>query len=607
LEIAVAFEDQQVISPDAPVSVHQPHSVGLEQTFPEMGSAALPVLAAGVLTACGGGGGGSGGTPADPPTDADAARFLLQAQFSASDAEIVSVRNKGYAAWLQDEMSRTSSTSGWSWLNSRGYNVADDNRYFDQTYPANYMVWNQLMTSPDGVRRRVALALSEFFVVSMNSVDVSWRSHAMAHYWDTLCLNAFGNYRQLLEDITLNPAMGYFLNTKGNQKENSSGRVPDENYSREVLQLFSIGLHELKLDGTEKLDSSGQKIETYTQSDISNLARVFTGYDYDTSASPNVTVVLSSGTRTIPSNQELVRLPMKLNPALHSTLGASFLGTTIAPNTEGKAALKTALDTIANHPNVGPFFCKQMIQRLVTSNPSPSYVARVSTVFNNNGSGVRGDLRAVFAAILLDSEARSPSVTTQPLWGKLREPMVRLIQWGRTFGLRSIEGSWKLPDTSDAGTRLGQSPLRAPSVFNFFRPGYVPPATALATQQAVAPEFQIVNESSVGGYLNYARSFVRSGFAVQSPALPYNTGSTVLDLVADYSAELAIVADSTALVNRLNLLLCAGQLSSANQVLIRDALNTTPITSTSTPEKKLDQVAAAVLLVMASAEYLVQK
>jgi hypothetical protein len=231
----------------------------------------------------------------------------------------------------------------------------------------------------------------------------------------------------------------------------------------------------------------------------------------------------------------------------------------------------------------------------------------VAAVFNNNGSGVRGDLRAVFSAILLDNAARNPAVTTEPMWGKLREPMIRLIQWGRTFGLHSIEGSWKLPDTSDAGTRLGQSPLRAPSVFNFFRPGYVPPATVLAAQQAVAPEFQIVNESSVGGYLNYARSFVRSGFSVQSPALPYNTGSGVLDIVADYSAELAIVGDSTALVNRLNLLLCAGQLSAANQVLIRDALNATPIVSSTTLEKKLDQVAAAVLLVMASAEYLVQK
>jgi uncharacterized protein (DUF1800 family) len=601
----VAFENQLWVQCDAPDTSQQIGAVPASQL--QGGSAALSAVAAGVLTACGGGGGGAGESSSSPPTQEEAARFLLQAQFSASDADVAAVRNQGYRAWLQDQMASPSSAAGWSWLNSRGYNVADDNRYFDQTYPANYMVWHQLMTSPDGVRRRVALALSEFFVVSMNSVDVNWRSHAMAHYWDTLCLNAFGSYRQLLEDITLNPAMGYFLNTKGNQKENNSGRVPDENYAREVLQLFAIGLYELELDGTEKRDGSGQKMETYTQSDISHLARVFTGYDYDTSASPNVTVVLSSGTRTIPSNPELVRLPMKLNPALHSTLGASFLGTSISPNTEGKAALKTALDTIANHPNVGPFFCKQMIQRLVTSNPSPAYVARVAAVFNNNGSGVRGDLRAVFSAILLDSAARNPAVTTEPMWGKLREPMIRLIQWGRTFGLHSIEGSWKLPDTSDAGTRLGQSPLRAPSVFNFFRPGYVPPATVLAAQQAVAPEFQIVNESSVGGYLNYARSFVRSGFSVQSPALPYNTGSGVLDIVADYSAELAIVGDSTALVNRLNLLLCAGQLSAANQVLIRDALNATPIVSSTTLEKKLDQVAAAVLLVMASAEYLVQK
>ncbi|RYF37105.1 MAG: DUF1800 family protein, partial [Comamonadaceae bacterium] len=254
---------------------------------------------------------------------------------------------------------------------------------------------------------------------------------------------------------------------------------------------------------------------------------------------------------------------------------------------------RTALDTLFNHPNVGPFFGKQMIQRLVTSNPSPAYVARVSAAFNNNGSGVRGDLGAVFAAILLDDEARGPQGLTQPAWGKLREPMVRFAQWARTFGLVSLADTWKIGELSNPATQLGQSPLRSASVFNFFRPGYVPPSTALAASKSVAPEFQIVTESSVGGYLNYMQNAIRNGL-----------GS---DLQPAYTAELALVTDAAALVARLNLLLCANQLSAATAATIVAALNATPITASSNDGARRNRVAAAVLMVMASAEYLVQK
>ncbi|RYF41025.1 MAG: DUF1800 family protein, partial [Comamonadaceae bacterium] len=391
------------------------------------------------------------------------------------------------------------------------------------------------------------------------------------------------------EDVTLNAAMGYWLNTKGNQKENTAtGRQPDENYSREVMQLMTIGLVELNPDGTEKLDGAGAKVDSYTQSDVSNLARVFTGYDFN--QSQNQPTVVDG--RTIPSTT-FARLPMALTESRHSTLAATFLGTTIPANTPGPTALRIALDTLFNHPNVGPFFGKQMIQRLVTSNPSPAYVARVSAAFNNNGSGVRGDLGAVFAAILLDDEARGPQGLTQPAWGKLREPMVRFAQWARTFGLVSLADTWKIGDLSNPATQLGQSPLRSASVFNFFRPGYVPPSTALAASKSVAPEFQIVTESSVGGYLNYMQNAIRNGL-----------GS---DLQPAYTAELALVADAAALVARLNLLLCANQLSAATVAAIVAALNATPITAASNDSARRNRVAAAVLMVMASAEYLVQK
>ena len=252
-------------------------------------------------------------------------------------------------------------------------------------------------------------------------------------------------------------------------------------------------------------------------------------------------------------------------------------------------ALKTALDGIFNHANVGPFFGKQLIQRLVTSNPSPAYVARVTAAFNNNGSGVRGDLKAVLRAVLLDSEARGDSSLSRTDFGKVREPVIRLVQWVRTFGATSASGAWKVGDLSSDALRLGQSPLRAASVFNFFRPGFVPPNTALATTGLVAPELQISSEVSVAGYINFMQTTIRNGVA---------------DVVAAYPRELALVGDVTALVDRLNLLLTAGQLSAATLANIRMVLSGL---SAATAAAQLTRVQAGVLLVMTSPEYLVQK
>ena len=543
-----------------------------------------------------------------PSNAEDAARFLLQAQFNASDTDIASVQSLGYAAYLNAQISAPASQTGFDWLNARGYSAVDNaTRYYDNSYPGDYMMWTQLMTSPDAARKRMALALSEFFVVSLNGVDFSWRSHGIAAYWDVLVANSFGNFRALLEAITLNTAMGYYLNTKGNSKENAAtGRAPDENYGREVMQLMTVGLYELNLDGTEKRGPNGAKIETYAAADVTNVARVFTGWDID--QTQNVATVEPVQNRTIP-NTAFTRLPLRLTASNHSTLASSFFGTTIPAGTDGTAALKTTLDTLFNHANVGPFFGKQLIQRLVTSSPSPAYVARVAAVFNNNGSGVRGDLAAVYKAVLQDDDARGPGGLSQSGFGKLREPMLRLVQWGRTFGIASAKGSWKIGDLSNPATQLGQSPLRPASVFNFFRPGYVPPSTALAASQTPAPEFQQVNESTVGGYLNYMQNVIRNGIFVNAPDVANNTSNAAngFDITATYTAELALALDATALVKRVVLLLCAGQMSAANQTLIVNALNATPLTAASTDSARRDRVAAAVLLVMASSEYLVQK
>ncbi len=531
-----------------------------------------------------------------PANDADAARFLLQAQFSASDAEIASVRSLGYAGWLARQFDTPGGIGAFDWLVQRGYSdVAVDAVY--STYPADHVLWKELISAPDAVRKRVALALSEIFVVSINGMTTAWPSFMIAAWWDMLSARALGNFRALLEDVTLHPAMGVYLNTRGSLKENAAGRQPDENYAREVMQLMTVGLVRLNPDGTPQ--SAGAAADTYTQADVTGLARIFTGYDFDNSGSAATGGVPGIG---------FTRLPMVLNAGNHSTMDASFLGVTVPGSTDGKKARGIALDTLFAHANVGPFIGRQLIQRLVTSNPSPAYVARVAAAFADNGRGTRGDIAATVAAVLLDDEARAPAGLSSATFGRVREPMLRLAQWARTFGLTSVAGSWKLSDMSSANA-LGQSPLRAASVFNFFRPGYVPPSTAIAAQGLVAPEFQLVSETAVSAYVNFMQSAVRNGFTVRAAASPgaSSTGATSVDMAAAYPVERTLVADPAALVARLNLLLAGGQLAPATVALIVQAVAAMPLSATATDAARLDRIAAAVLMVMASPEYLVQK
>ncbi len=585
-------------------SHNEPTRAGAE---PQIGAplTALSALSAAVLAACGGGGSAPSSpppiavptppappppappappppAPAPPPpaappavSDSQAARFLGQAAFGGSDADIARVKTLGYSAWIDEQFAMAQSTSHWDWMIERGLNV-EANRFNFTGVDAS--LWRKLMSSPDVLRQRVSLALSEIFVVSMAGLPVNWRGFMIAHYADILETNAFGNYRKLLGDVTLSPAMGIYLNLRGNQKADGRGREPDENYAREVLQLFSIGLNQLELDGSARR-SGTQLLDSYDQSTITGLARVFTGWDYDgATSSPSV-------------DATYVKRPLVPIAARHADTAKSFLGTTIAaaPATaaSANAEMKTALDTIANHPNVAPFIGRQLIQRLVSSNPSPAFVARVSAVFNNNGQGARGDLKAVIKAILLDTEARTPAVGNGA--GKLREPVLRLVQWARSFGVTSATAAWNVGDTSSPGARLGQSPMRSPSVFNFFRPGYLPPNTTLGVQGLVAPEFQITNESSVVGYANWMQSVIQNGAG---------------EVRADYTPLLPLATDAAALFDKLNTRLAADQLSAATRVVIVGAINAMAV---GTDAQKLLRINAAVLLVMCSPEYLVQK
>jgi uncharacterized protein (DUF1800 family) len=509
-------------------------------------------------------------------SDADAARFLLQAQFSASTTEIAAVKARGYASWLDEQFAMPQQgTSRVQWMTDNGH-AAETN--VNSFAGADAAIWRKLIASPDAVRQRMTLALSEILVVSMNGLPIAWRNLAIAHYVDLLERHAFGNFRDLLQDVTLSAAMGTYLNMNGNRKEDTrTGRVPDENYAREVMQLFTIGLLQLNADGSVRTGAGGA-LETYTQTDITQLARVFTGWVHDRAT--GVAVAADTG---------YVARPMRNNGTQYQPGDKTVLGTTIPGTATPAQALGMALDILFRHPNVGPFIGRQLIQRFTSSHPSPSYVARVAAAFDDNGSGVRGDLKAVLRAVLLDNEARA--APSGPYGGRLREPIQRLVQWARTFGAVSASDRWAIGDLSDPGTRLGQSPLRSPSVFNFFRPGYVPPGNELAARGITAPEFQLVNESTVAGYLNFMQTAVASGLA---------SG----DIAPGYAAELALANDPGALLRHLNLRLAGNGLADTTISALTSAV--TSIAAT-TDAGRLARVRAAVLLVMAAPEYLVQR
>ena len=534
------------------------------------------LAAAGLTTACGGGGGDDPATrviPAAPPSRAQAARFLAQASLAATPSEAARVQAVGYAAWLDEQMALPRSSSHVEWLRAQGLAVVANKN--NQT-GADAMVWRKLVSGADPLRQRVTLALSELVVVSVAGIaNTSFRQFAAAAFLDILEANAFGSYRALLEQVSTSVAMGGYLTFKGSRKANpASGSLPDENYARELMQLFSIGLVQLNPDGSPKPGTDGQPLETYVQADVSGLARVFTGWETDTSLATA-------------DDPDRVVAPMVQIAARHESGEKRFLGTVIPAGTDGLRSLQWALDALVAHPNMGPFIGRQLVQRLVTSQPSPAYVARVAAAFDNNGAGVKGDLRAVVRAVLLDPEARSDAGLADPAFGKLREPVLRFVQWARSFGLADSTDQWRIGDLSDPATKLGQSPLRAPSVFNFFRPGYVPPNTGIGAR--TAPEFQITTESSVAGYLNFMQGCIGSGIA---------------GLRADDAALRPLVADAGALLAELNLLLAAGQLSAATLAALKTALDTVAV---ATPAGIDNRLRAAVMLVMASPEYIAQK
>ena len=528
----------------------------------------------------------SGSAPSiTPPTETQAARFLMQAAFGGNYAQVQEVQAKGFEMWLDAEMDKPwrEEDSHYNWIVNSGFLAAGKSSKLGM----DNALWRKLMSAPDVLRQRIAFALSQIFVVSIEGLGaITWRNVAACAYMDLLEKNAFCNFADLLKAVSLSPAMGTYLNLKGSVKA-AGNSAPDENFAREVMQLFTIGLYALNPDGSKKLQN-GKPIETYNQADVSNLAALLTGWNFSSSDDP--------------ANLTYFKQPMAHNANLYTPGEKHYIGGSIASAVTGPVALDTVLEYLANHDNVGPFIGRQLIQRLVCSNPSPEYVGRVSAAFRKTVNGKRGNLKAVIKAVLLDAEARTLPGDGAGLakYGKLREPALRLVQWARTFGAKTSTtaaptvtngwvGPWNIGDLSDDVTGLGQSPLRSPSVFNFYRPGYVPPQGDMGANGVTAPEFQICNEVTVAKYLNFMNVTIGSGRN---------------DVKADYSADYPLAKNATALVDRYALLLAANALTDQSKKIITDAVTTQPA---DTDAGCLLRIKAAIFLIMATPEYMVQK
>ncbi|MDH3546202.1 MAG: DUF1800 domain-containing protein, partial [Gammaproteobacteria bacterium] len=435
----------------------------------------------------------------------------------------------------------------------------------------------------DQLRQRVAFALSEIFVVSQLGA-LNGRPYSTTSFYDVLVENAFANYRDLIEEVTLHPAMGVYLSMLGNEKPDPENNIrPDENYARELMQLFSIGLVELNQNGSEKLDAQNEPIPTYDQAIIEGFAHVYTGWTY--AGSP-----VFRGARPTRTNEVI---PMQLWPEFHDT-GAKLLlnGVTLPPGQTGDQDLADALDNIFGHPNVGPFIAIRLIQRLVTSNPSPAYVSRVAAVFNNNGAGVRGDMGAVVKAILLDAEARPAE--PMEIDGKIKEPLLRLTQLWRNYDAASASGRYPY---GFAYILFGQGPLQSPSVFNFFSPFYAP-AGEIRNNSLVAPELEIATE-----YLNTLITnfmFCQAFFWNQTAAPTCGPVSDDTVLI-DTSEEVALAGNVEALIDRVADKLMAGNISTTLRNEIAGMIALIP------EDQDVLRAAEAVYLVVTSPEFAYQR
>jgi uncharacterized protein (DUF1800 family) len=548
------------------------------------------------LSACGGG--GSAGSPASvsspaapstpPPMSAsDAARLLEQATFGVTASDLSHVENVGISAYLNEQIAAPATQyTGFSYTphTAPAGCVTDPATPTDASslcardqytpFQVQRAFFTHALSGADQLRQRVAFALSQIFVVS--SVEI-YEAYGLAAYQNLLLSDALGNYRTLLQDVTLSPVMGHYLDMVDNGKPDPvNGTTPNENYAREVLQLFSIGLYELNADGTQQLDNTGAPIPTYTQDTIEGFSAVFTGWTY-----PPLAGATSKWTNPVNFNGTMVAFDAQHDDSDPKPL---LNGYTVPPNQTSDQDLTDALDNIFNHPNVGPFIGKQLIQHLVTSNPSAAYVARVSAVFADDGSGVRGNLAAVVRAILSDPEARGDQPASNE-YGRLREPALFI-----TSVLRSLGGQSDGVYLRSASSGMGQPIYSPETVFNFYPPSYQIPGT-----QTLAPEFGIANAATALARANFLNTVIMQSGAAPDATVTGSTGTSIS------LTPFASTTDPAALIGQLNQTLMHGSLPSDASNIILAAVQASTSTDPTAPAR------AASYLILSSAQYQVER
>ena len=582
---------------------------------------------------------GFDGADDGPTTDADASRFLAQATFGPTDAEITRLRTMGYAAWLADQFDSSAAHAPVSseqtyanWVVGLGEQVGQDTRreaWFLHALggPDPSSPGNTALNHKDQLRQRMAFALSEILVVSDQNASLNAAPRALTYYYDILSNNAFGNYRTLLEQVTLTPAMGEYLNMRGNQKADSSQNIhPDENFAREINQLFSIGLVMLDANGV------ASTTPTYNQTDVSTFAHVFTGWNFSTctqfddcgASSADNTDWTTQMTAFPDFHDNGVGPDNQANKhLLHYTDINNVAVTGVMPNGQTpQQDLTFALNNIYGHPNVAPFVCKQLIQRLVTSNPTPGYVGRVAKVFNDNRAAAN-QLQLVVTAILLDTEARYGHLSMPNSFGKLREPLLMVTHFYRAMDARHTCGSdnyanpyryagytiWSTDDIQ-YGNGVAQAPVSAASVFNYFKPSYVPPTSG----GFLAPEFQLETDSIIANTVN-SRMLLAFDFDLVHGACDPNDvelGNVGVNFRKDY----ALAANgnggpgdpSDRLVDAYNKRFMSGEMSAfMRQTLITYLNNFSNADAGSEDDWRLLRIKAALYLILNSPEYMIQK
>ena len=534
------------------------------------------------------------------PNMASASRFLGQATLGADMETITQTTTQSYKQWIENQFLQTPAFSI-EQLTKDITSLALDSTYTNGGNIQNVQPqieywhsawWNYTMLSEDLLRNRIALALSEIFVISelptLRDVPLS-----LANYYDMLLENSFGNFRDLLEDVTLHPAMGLYLTHVNNPKSNpAQNRFPDENYAREVMQLFTIGLYELNLDGSPKLDNNNNQIPTYDNDDIYEFAKVFTGLTYANN--------FIFGQRA--SNELSYTMPMQMMNFWHEPGAKQLLNGQVVPDrnpVDGMADVQDAISNLFEHPNVGPFIARKLIQRLVRSNPSPKYIERVAMAFNDDGQGNRGNMQAVIKAILLDEEARDCAYASDPFEGMLREPLVRYTHLCRAFNAFTPSGLYR-NRMDDFYGNTSQRVLGSPSVFNFFQPDFQP-IGPVEQNNLVAPEFQITNSVTVIGYADQMHEFIFD----DNQAMEYVrffSGETRTDdkrVNLDLTDELDLeeFSEIGTLIERLNILLLHGQMTSSTRNIITNVLQQMP------ESNQEIRVKTAIFLAMISPDY----